>query len=155
MNHLQKKIELLKHIRPDHAFVARTRMQILAEKPRIAFFVLFRAKPLWMRATSIGIAAAALLFGTALFLPSTPQLSSLKNTEALAKEAETLPSGIELQAVNYQNDKNEVIKTAFAEINDTNTRHLKENVIESEMNTIQKTEEKNKEIDKLLESVTL
>jgi hypothetical protein len=156
MDKLQKQFELMKMITPDRAFVAETKRRILAVKPRLSVFVFFRTKPMWARTLSVGVASVLLLLGVSFFIPSTPQLSSLQNTDALAKEANTLPSGIELQAVNYQNNKNEVIKTAFAEINDTNTtRHLKEGVIESEMNAIQKTNEKNKEIDQLLESVTL
>jgi hypothetical protein len=157
MESLKKKLAILRYITPDRAFMARSKEIILSEKQ--AFSLQFFFKSIGTpRLVTLGACVALLLivafpnFG----IHNSPSLTSLKDADTLSKEAEMLPISIELQEVSYRNGKNEIITAAITEIRDTNVRHLKEEIIESETPTQESpSADRNQEINKLLESVTL
>lgn len=157
MESLKKKLAILRYITPDRAFMARSKELILSEKQ--AFSLQFFFKNIGApRLVTLGACGVILLvvFFPNLGIHGSPSLTSLKDAEKLSKEAETLPISIELQEVSYRNGKNEIITAAITEIRDTNVRHLKEEIIESETPTQESpSAERNQEIDELLESVTL
>lgn len=157
MDKIIKKIELLKFIRPEAGFVARTRAEILSATQPFSLSRLFRTSPVWAKASLAGVAALLVVLVPVFFSGTNPSLSSLENADELSAEAAGLPISIELQKVDYQNKNSEVITAAISEIRDNNVRHLNAGIIESEIETIPETKSENKseEIDRLLESVTL
>lgn len=157
MEKIIKKIELLKFIRPEAGFAARTRAEILSTPRPFSLSFLFRTSPVWAKASMAGVAALLVILVPVFFSGTNPSLSSLENADELSAEAAGLPISIELQKVDYQNENSEVITAAISEIRDTNVRHLKAGVIESEIETIPETQTENKseEIDRLLENVIL
>lgn len=155
MELIKKKLAMLRHIYPDPGFMMNTKKDILLHSQVFSVSTLLKRSPIWLRTTS----AVALLIMAIISIPflnkKQPSLSTLGNAEKLSAEAAELPISIELQELSYQNSNNEVITAAISEIKDTNSRHLNNKVIESEIENIKPQENREDEINILLDRVTL
>jgi hypothetical protein len=150
---LIKKLKSLESIRPDAAFVSRTRNIVLerTQPTRVAFF---RVQWVHRGIFSFAGAAVAILIGFLIFEPfgSSVTATSLENTQ-LSNEWSSLSINIQLKEVSYNNNAERIIASAINEIQDTNTRHLNASLIQEEREMLGTQEVKNNAIDDMLNQV--
>lgn len=155
MDNLEQKIKKLKYIIPDKEFKTRTKIMILNESQNFSFVSFLNHTSLLQRITA-GVSFVALIFLPMIIMRITsPSLSSLKDTEKLSTEVSLLPVNIELKEINYHKNNSEIITAALSEVDDTNVRHLKEGIIQSEIETLTPKKDNNKEIEDLFKKVIL
>lgn len=151
---IAKKLHMLRAISPDRGAMERGKREILAiPNGGFSVRVFWREQPAWRRTLAYAFAVALLLIIPALSVNRGPSLSSLKDADKLSAEAASLPISIELREVRYQENRNELIGEAITEIEDTNVRHLKTNIIESELESASPSSNED-EIERLLEQIT-
>ncbi len=153
-SHIIKKLFMLRAIAPDREATERIKRLILEEGQGFSVRVLWTRQPVWVRGLAYAAIILILVMIPVFSVNRAPSLSSLKDSEKLAAEAAGLPISIELQEINYQLDRNEVIGAAITEIRDTDVRHLKNDIIESEIKDLSPSPDSREEINKLLEQVT-
>lgn len=148
-----KKLKTLEAVRPDAAFISRTR-HIVLEQTQHARMSLFRVHWVHQGIFSFAGAALAILLGFLVLQPfgTTVTATSLENAQ-LSKEWNSLSINIQLKEVSYNNNAASVIASAINEIRDTDTRHLNTSLIQEEQNTLNAIEVKNKNIDAMLNQV--
>lgn len=148
-----KKLKLLESIRPDAAFVSRTR-RIVLERTQPIRVPFFRVHWVHRGIFSFAGAAVAILIGFLIFEPfgSSVTATSLENTQ-LSNEWSSLSINIQLKEVSYNNNAERIIASAINEIQDTNTRHLNASLIQEEREMLGTQEVKNNAIDDMLNQV--
>lgn len=149
-----KKLNMLRMITPSKETMERVKHRILAEPRELSFRVMWSTRPVWARGLAYAFALIAIIVIPALSITRTPSLSSLKDSDKLYAEAASLPISIELEEVRYQSDRSEIIGMGLTEIQDSNVRHLKSGIIESEIEDITPISNSEDEIQRLLEEVT-
>ena len=149
-----KKLHMLRAIAPSSELKERVKNQIFAEPRGFSVRVFWGNQPVWARTGAYAFVLLLLVLLPALAFNRKPYLSSLRDAGKLSAEAASLPISIELEEVRYQENRNEIIGAAITEIKDTNVRHLKGALIESEIDEIVPASNSNEEIDRLLEQVT-
>lgn len=152
-NDIIKKLNMLRAIAPDRGAAERFKREILAERRGFSMRVYWSELPAWRRGLAYALAALLLIMIPALSVNRGPSLSSLKDADKLSAEASSLPISIELREVSYQENRSDLIGEAITEIEDTDVRHLKTSIIESEMSG-NGAHSNEKEIDRLLEEIT-
>lgn len=148
-----KKLHMLRMITPEKGVKERVKREIFSEPRGFSVRVYWRTQPVWRRALAYAFAVTLLIVVPALSVNRGPSLSSLKDAEKLSAEASALPISIELEEVRYRENRSELIGEAITEIEDTSVRHLKTNLIESEMESIVPLSNE-KEINRLLDEIT-
>ena len=150
-----KQLYKLRALLPEKGVAERIKYKILDENQAFSFRFFLKSQPIWAKFAMYSVATIIIVSAPLLLSNRAPKLSSLKDAEKLSREVEMLPMSIELKEIEYQNYKNETISAAIAEIKNTNIRHLKKDVIQSEINDFEKETSTEEEINRLLESVTL
>lgn len=150
---IQKLINL-QSIKPDAAFLAHSRNLIFTEKQKFSPTYTLREyfnKPIFV-AVSL---CMVFVIGTSVMFLSTrnTSLSSLQQTNNLQEEFQNLSINIQLKEISYSSDANEMITAAITEISDTKTRHLNQDILESEKNLIQPEGTSETKIDTMLDQV--
>lgn len=146
---------MLRSIAPENGVMERIKREILAERRGFSMRVLWQKQPSWAHGFVYALAILSLVLIPALSVNRGPSLSSLKDAGKLSAEAASLPISIELREVSYQENRSEIIGDAITEIKDTNVRHLKNGIIESEMDASAKPSNSEEEINRLLDEVTM
>ncbi len=150
---IAKKLHMLRAISPDRGAMERGKREILAEAQGFSVRVSWLRQPVWARSLAYALAIIVLAMIPMLSVNRGPSLSSLKDANKLSAEAASLPISIELMEVRYQENRSELIGEAITEIEDTNVRHLKTNIIESELESAAPSSNED-EIERLLEQIT-
>ena len=145
---------MLRMIAPSRETMERVKHRIFAEPRERSFRVMWSSRPVWARGLAYSLALVAIIVVPALSMTRTPSLSSLKDADKLYAEAASLPISIELEEVRYQTDRTEIIGMGLSEIQDSNVRHLKTGIIESEIEDITPSSDSEEEIQRLLDEVT-
>lgn len=157
MRNIKDQLKQFRMIRPDAAYVSRTRAAILAERPTVPVKTYFS----FSRVATAGafVFAAALLFLFASLdaptLTAKPSLSSLEDTQALQQEFDAMNITIQLNDISFQTDADKTITAAITEITDTKTQHMNPDTLRSESNPTVPDTGKNPQIDQLLNKIIL
>lgn len=150
-----KDLQILRNIEPDKDFVENTKRIVLAVSPRDAltpksFFGLVFAGGLVM------ILLAIVGLGSIFFTNSEPALSNSFDSDILRGELDNLAIDLQLDEIAYQQDINNTIASALAEISDSRINHLNLSILESEKGLIEENgEEEDSRIEDLLNKVLL
>jgi len=150
-----KDLQILRNIEPDKGFAENTKRIVLAMSPRKtlapkSFFGLVFAGGLAM------ILLAIVGLGSIFFAGSEPALSNSFDSDILRGELDNLAIDLQLDEIAYQQDINNTIASALAEIGDSRTNHLNLSILESEKDLIEENgEEENSQIEDLLNELLL
>ena len=150
-----KDLQILRNIEPDKNFVENTKRIVLAVSPGKtltpkSFFGLVFAGGLAM------IFLAIVGLGSIFFAGSEPALSNSFDSDILRGELDNLAIDLQLDEIAYQQDINNTIASALAEISDYRINHLNLSILESEKGLIEENgEEKDSRIKDLLNKVLL
>ena len=150
-----KDLQILRNIEPDKDFVENTKRIVLAVSPGKtltpkSFFGLVFAGGLAM------ILLAIVGLGSIFFTNSEPALSNSFDSDILRGELDNLAIDLQLDEIAYQQDINNTIASALAEISDSRINHLNLSILESEKGLIEENgEEKDSRIEDLLNKVLL
>ena len=147
MNHdITSQLKALKRIAPHPAHASRARATLLAAlEPARAPWHSFQ----WAGALAF---ALILLFVATFSLPAEPTLSASLNEDLLSGELSDLSINIELQELTYRAATERTVKSAIAEIGETEAAHLNPEILSSELSSLE-GESSSTEIDALLERV--
>lgn len=150
-----KNLQTLRNIEPDKDFVENTKRIVLAVSPGKtltpkSFFGLVFAGGLAM------IFLAIVSLGSIFFAGSEPALSNSFDSDILRGELDNLAIDLQLDEIAYQQDINNTIASALAEISDSRINHLNLSILESEKGLIEENgEEEDSRIEDLLNKVLL
>ena len=150
-----KNLQTLRNIEPDKDFVENAKRIVLAVPPEKtltpkSFFGLVFAGGLAM------ILLAIVGLGSIFFAGSEPALSNSFDSDILRGELDNLAIDLQLDEIAYQQDINNTIASALAEISDSRINHLNLSILESEKGLIEESgEEKDSRIEDLLNKVLL
>jgi hypothetical protein len=149
-----EQLKSLKAITPDADFAARTRRLILAfpvtEKRWPAFFNFSWTK------VAFGTLAIVAVIVVTVILPGLPKTVPIASAEALSNEFNNLSVNIELRQITYNQNVNQTIASALAEITNNKLNHLNPAILQSESSSVDPTMSpvSNPQIDALLNQVT-
>ncbi len=151
---MQKQLKQLKRISPSPAFMARTKIEILAEKPKLSYGDLFY---FWMKKPAVigSFAFIAVCIALVSFLSPSPTASSLQNPEMISEEMNALAINVHLKELTYQKNADSMIMAAITEIKDSKSSHLNPSILDEESSKFDSLYEQsdNENINKLLDSV--
>jgi len=142
-----QQLNKLKLIKPDPVFAARSRILIFKSASKTS--PVFLPRLVWFAAPAVIILAVII----SNFGGPKQTLTSLNNSEKLDQEFNNLAINIQIQKITYQQNINQTIASALTEISDTQTKHLNRSVLEREDNSFSLPEDKNAEINDLLNKI--
>ena|SRR3989344_4426148 len=157
MDPLFNLLKQLQSITPDAAFQKRSLSSIL--KPQSAESVFARAftyfsQPKILAAT--GGTMALLIIGTITLISSlsSSAMASL-NTDHLNKELQSLDLQLKISEMQYYENSLKTVSVALNETSKNGPGHLNDEVIEKELENIKTLETENKNLEELLNELTL
>ncbi len=146
-----RQLKKLRAIEPEARFVSGSRRAILATRREAPASFWFGAN---LRLAGLMAGMVAVVAASVFLFSGSGASTALASPEDLNREFSTMNINVELKEIDYRQSVSQTVASALSEISDNKTRHLNENVLQSESDSlIEETPVADPQVDKLLNQV--